>query len=44
MADGSHDYGTSDDDDGASQEETPFKEALQEILGRIADALADGSQ
>jgi hypothetical protein len=42
MADPSHDYGASDDDDGASQQEMPFKEGLQEMPGRIADAPADG--
>jgi hypothetical protein len=31
-----------DDDDGASQEEMPFEEGFHEMLGRIADALADG--
>jgi hypothetical protein len=44
MADRSHDYGASndDDDDRASQDEMPFEEVFHEMLGRIADALADG--
>jgi hypothetical protein len=37
MADGSDDHGTSDDDDGASQEKTPFEEVLPEMLGIMAD-------
>jgi hypothetical protein len=41
MADRSDDHGASDDDDGASQE-MPFQEVLHEMLGIIADALADG--
>jgi hypothetical protein len=31
MAERSNDYGVSDDDDGASQEEMPFEEILHEI-------------
>jgi hypothetical protein len=37
MAEVSDDYGTSDDDDGASQEDVPFEEVLHEILGIIAN-------
>jgi hypothetical protein len=44
MACRSDDYGASDDDDddGASQEEMPFEEVFQEMLGRIAHAIGDG--
>jgi hypothetical protein len=35
------DYVASDDDDGASQEEIPFEEALHEMLGMI-NALSSG--
>jgi hypothetical protein len=44
MADRSDDYSACDDDDndGVSQEEMPFEEVLHEMLGRIANALADG--
>jgi hypothetical protein len=31
MADGSDDYGASDDDDGASQQEMAFEDVLHEI-------------
>jgi hypothetical protein len=44
MAEGSDDYGASDDDDRASQQEMPFQEVLHEMLGIIADALADGME
>jgi hypothetical protein len=44
MANHSDDYGASDDDDGASRQEMPFEEVFREMLGRIADALADGTE
>jgi hypothetical protein len=37
MADGSDDHATSDEDDGVSQEETPFEGVLPEMLGIMAD-------
>jgi hypothetical protein len=37
MADRSDDYGASDDDDGASQEEMPFEEVFSQMLGIIAN-------
>jgi hypothetical protein len=36
MAGGSDDCGTSDDGDGASQDETPFEERLHQMLAKIA--------
>jgi hypothetical protein len=35
-ADRSNDYGVSDDDDGASQEEMPFEKVLHEIHAFLA--------
>jgi hypothetical protein len=41
MTDCSNDHGASDDDDDASQKETPFNEVLHEMLEMMPNALAD---